>query len=425
LKVNLVSLGCPKNLVDSEKILGALGARGASITALAEDCDVMILNTCAFIRPAIEETELEIQRAIQTLNNGKRLFVVGCAVNRYGAELRHKYPGVAGWFRIDEVPKLISTLMPGSFNVHARLPTTSGYAYLKISEGCSNNCAYCTIPSIKGPYRSFSRDVLVTEARELAALGIKELILIGQDTSRYGTDIYGRSMLAFLLSELSKIPGIEWLRVMYAHPRTITNDVIEEMKRNKKVCRYMDIPIQHINSRMLRAMNRGTNRDLIESVIAALRSIPGISIRTTIMVGYPGETESEFNELMEFVSRGYLDWVGVFPYYREYGTNAACMEQLPADTIRKRYETAIVLQQRLLMQNNEKRRGCEYRVLIHTCGPDCLGHSEFCAPEIDSQIHVADQRLRPGRFYNMKITGTAGSDLKGQVVRRARRGVLP
>ncbi len=424
MRVNLVSLGCPKNLVDSERILGALGARGAVITALAEDCDVMILNTCAFIKPAIEETELEIQRAIQTLNNGKRLFVVGCAVNRYGTELRRKYPQVSGWFKIQEEPELIRALMPETSDVLARLLTTSGYAYLKISEGCSNNCAYCTIPSIKGPYRSFSTDVVLAEARELASLGIKELILIGQDTSRYGTDIYGRPMLASLLNDLSTIRGIEWIRVMYAHPKTMTNDIIEAIEQNKKICRYLDIPIQHINSRILRLMNRGTSRDLIEDVIGSLRSIPGISTRTTIMVGFPGETDAEFNELMEFISRGNFDWVGVFPYYCEHGTDAARMEQLPADTIQKRYETAIAVQQRLLLQNNEKKCGREYRVLIHSCAPNCLGHAEFCAPDIDSQINVADRRLKPGRFYNIKITGTTGSDLTGKLVRVTRTGAL-
>ena len=425
MKVNLVSLGCPKNLVDSERILGAFGARGAVITALAEDCDVMILNTCGFIKPAIEETEHEIQRAIQTLNNGKRLFVVGCAVNRYGTELRRKYPQVSGWFKIQEERELISAVMPETSDVQARLPTTAGYAYLKISEGCSNCCAYCTIPSIKGSYRSFSADVLLTEARELASLGIKELILIGQDTSRYGTDIHGRPMLASLLNDLSTIPDIEWLRVMYAHPRTITNDIIETIKQNQKVCKYIDIPIQHINSRILRLMNRGTSRDLIEGVIASLRSIPGISIRTTIIIGFPGETDGEFNELMEFISYGYFDWVGVFPYYCEHGTDAAKMKQLPVSTIRKRYETAIALQQRLLLQSNEERCGREYRVLIHTCEPNCLGHAEFCAPDIDSQIHVADRRLRPGRFYDIKLTGTMGSDLQGKLIRVARKETLP
>jgi len=415
MKVNMVSLGCPKNLVDSERILGALGAAGMEISSAAEDSDVIILNTCAFISPAIEETEEEIQSCLRLVNNGRKLFVIGCAVNRFGTELKRRYPKVSGWFSLQDVPELIKILAPGALNVQARMPTTSGYAYLKISEGCSNNCSYCTIPSIKGSYRSFEMDALVTEGNELAELGFRELILIGQDTTRYGTDLYGKPMLDSLLNKLSRIPRIEWLRLMYAHPGTIDENILEEIERNKKICRYIDLPIQHINSRILESMNRAVDRQRIEKIVKALKAIAGISIRTTIIVGYPTETDDEFDELMEFASQGYFDWVGVFPYYREPGTNAAHLPQLPEELITERYEKALTTQQHLLRQKNSERCGSTHRTLIHGRDRHFIGHAEFSAPEIDSRILVRNENLKLGRFYEIQITNTLGSDLQGEL----------
>ncbi len=420
MKVNLISLGCPKNLVDSENILGALGAAGASLTTSPDDCDIIILNTCAFIKPALEETEEEIVKALQSLRNGKKLYVVGCAVNRYGALLKHKYPEVSGWHTISEIPGLISTLLPDAANLQARLPTTAGYAYMKISEGCSNNCAYCTIPAIKGAYRSFAMDKLLAEGRELAELGIKELILIGQDTTRYGTDIYGQPMLKSLLRGLVEIRGIDWLRIMYAHPKTIDSRVIEEIELSKKICKYIDLPIQHISPRILKMMKRGTSRERLESVIKTLLTIPDISIRTTIIIGFPGETDAEFDELMEFVGSGYFDWLGVFPYYCEAGTIAAELKQLPDDLIGERYQTALSLQQHLIERKQRARCGHDYKVLLHSSGDRCVGHAEFCAPEVDGQIHVEGQNLKAGRFYDVRMTGMKGSDLRGEIIEEMR-----
>ncbi|MDH4210069.1 MAG: 30S ribosomal protein S12 methylthiotransferase RimO [candidate division WOR-3 bacterium] len=416
MKIHCVSLGCPKNLVDSENIIGILGASGASVTAFPDECDVMILNTCAFIRPAMEETEQEIENALRNMNNGRRLFVIGCAVNRYGSRLRRKFPEVSGWYEIKEIPKLIKTLAPEATDMHARLPTTAGYAYVKISEGCSNNCTYCTIPSIKGPYRSFGMEELLSEGRELVRLGVKELILIGQDTTRYGTDTYGRPMLKSLLQRLSQIDGIEWIRIMYAHPKTIDDDIMKEIEQNDKICKYVDLPIQHVCPRILKTMKRGTTRERIESVIKTLRGIRGISVRTTIIVGFPGETDTEFAELMEFISKGYFDWLGVFPYHREAGTEAATLEQVPAESIRERYGKALAVQQRQIEKRNHKRLGHRCKVLLHTReGHSYVGHAEFCAPDVDSQIFIERQNLILGRFYDIGITGTVGSDLKGEL----------
>ncbi|UCF69743.1 MAG: 30S ribosomal protein S12 methylthiotransferase RimO [candidate division WOR-3 bacterium] len=416
MKINMVSLGCPKNLVDSEKILGALCTAGIEISDSAEDCDAMILNTCAFISPAMDETESEIQKCLGLATDGRRLFVVGCAVNRYGDELKQRYPTVAGWYSLEDVPALIKKLAPGAaLNLRTRLPTTHGFTYLKISDGCSNSCSYCTIPSIKGPHRSFDINDLVAEANELAVLGFTELILIGQDTTRYGIDVYGKPMLIPLLNRLAGIPGIEWLRLMYAHPRTIDESVIKEITRNPKICKYIDLPIQHINSRILKSMNRGVDRHRIVEVVRELKSIPDIALRTTIIVGYPTETDDEFSELMEFLSQGYFDWLGVFPYYREPGTRAAQLPQLPDEVITDRYEMALALQQELLKRKNTERCGKTYQTLIHARDRQFVGHAKFCAPEIDSRILIHQGNLALGRTYDIQITDTVGTDLRGEV----------
>lgn len=417
MRIHCVSLGCPKNLVDSENIIGMLGASGASITALPEDCDVMILNTCAFIKPAVEETEQEIENALRHMHNGKRLLVLGCAVNRYGSRLRRKFPKVSGWYEIKDIPKLIKNLAPDAPAKRVRLPTTAGYAYLKISEGCSNNCAYCTIPSIKGPYRSIAMEELLAEARELADLGIKELILIGQDTTRYGMDAGGRTALRSLLQELSLIEGIEWIRIMYAHPKTIGDDVLKEIEQNDKICKYIDLPIQHVSSRILRRMKRGTTAERVESVLKTLKKISGFSVRTTLIVGFPGETDAEFNELMRFIDKGYFDWLGVFPYHCEEGTEAARLEQTPNEIVKERYEKAIDIQQQIIARANRNRLDRRYRVLIHSFdGNNYIGHAEFNAPDVDNQIFIRGDNLQPGRFYDVRITSIKDGDLKSELI---------
>ena len=415
MKINLVSLGCPKNLVDSENILGALGAAGTIICSTPQESDVIIINTCGFIEPALEETEQTIEEMLEYVSNGKKLYVMGCAVNRFGNELRHAFPKVTAWFRIEDTPKLEECIKSGAENIKARLPTTYGYAYLKISDGCSNNCAYCTIPSIKGAYHSFDFNEIVREGYELAKLGIKELIIIGQDTTRYGIDLYGKPMLRNLLRDLSQIPGIEWLRLMYTHPKTINGDIIEEIGRNNKICKYVDLPIQHINDRILRLMNRGTDQHNIMKILKRLKEIDNMAIRTTIIVGYPSETDDEFDELMEFIKHGCIDWLGVFPYYRELGTDAANLEQLPAGLIEERYQQAITLQQQIVHQRNKSRLGHEYKVLTHAGDGDFVGHTEFAAPEVDSQVLIRGNGIEVGSYYNVRITGTKGYDLCGEL----------
>ena len=415
VKVNLTSLGCPKNLVDSERILGRLGAAGMTVGAPPEESDIMIINTCGFIAPAIKETEQEIEKHLSYADNGRQLYVIGCAVNRCGARLKRKYPRVSGWYKLGQVPAFLDRLAAAATDPAARLPTTAGYAYLKISDGCSNRCSYCTIPSIKGPHHSVPLDTLITEGRQLARLGMKELILIGQDTTRYGMDLYGRPMLDELLDGLSRIPGVEWLRIMYAHPAALDERLIDAIGRNDKICKYVDLPIQHINSRLLASMNRHVDRRRIERVIRALRAIDGMAIRTTIIVGYPTETEAEFAELMEFAGEGHFDWLGVFPFCPERGTRAFGEPAVPERTMARRYEQALARQKQLIDERSRARYGRTYRVLIHGRAGYAVGHAAWSAPECDGRILVRDRRIKPGGFHDITVTRADGSDLWGEI----------
>jgi len=417
MKIHFISLGCPKNLVDSEKIIGALCSSGIEISTIPEDCDVIVINTCGFIKPALEETEDEIQKAIQS-SGSKRIYVYGCAVNRAENELRRTYPQISGWFRLEQRLELLRTIKADAVNHCARLPTTHGYAYLKIAEGCSNHCSYCTIPSIKGEYHSLDLDTLVKETIDLAKLGIKEIILIAQDTTQYGLDLSERPTLVTLIRAISKIPAIQWIRVMYAHPKGMTDDILSEIESNSKVCKYIDMPIQHINDRILCLMNRGVSKRNIQSLIARLKAINQISLRTTVIAGFPTETDDEFKELLEFLEETGFDWLGVFPYYLEKGTAAAQLEQLSEKTISERYSRIISLQKRLIDEANAHKIGMVMRTLIHGRNGHYIGHTEFTTPEIDGHVVTNNKNLKLGNFYNLKITHAQGCDLHGTTIQQ-------
>ena len=419
MKVHLISLGCPKNLVDSEKILGALGASGVDIALVPEDSDVVIINTCGFIRPARQETEQEIATMIERIQGqDTQLYVLGCAVNRFGKELKATFPEVTAWFRLDETPDLVRAISSEAVNKKTRLVSTCGYAYLKIAEGCSNDCAYCTIPSIKGAYRSKPMEELVQEARELAKFGVRELILIAQDTARYGTDLYGASQTHTLMRRLSQIDGISWIRLLYTHPKGVTEELLHEIATNAKVCKYLDLPIQHINDRLLTAMNRRVTRQQIEHIVHCAKRIKAIALRTTTIAGLPTETEDEFMELFSFLEQGYFDWLGVFPYYREPGTHAARMKQVPEPIIQERYDRLVRLQKTLIEQRNQHRIGEIHQTLMHRDNGMCRGHAAFSAPEIDGEIMTKHVSMQVGHFYDLKITEMKGCDLIGEVVNR-------
>jgi ribosomal protein S12 methylthiotransferase len=416
MEVHMISLGCAKNLVDSEKILGALGVNDINISALPEESDAIIINTCGFIQPALAETEEEIERAVSLLPEHARLYVYGCAVDRCGAELKVRHPRVNGWFRLEERDRLLAALHIDESRQSVRLPTTHGYAYLKIAEGCSNRCTYCTIPSIRGPYASIGQDALVHEARQLARLGYKEIVLIAQDTTRYGRDLQNRAMLPGLIRELARIRSIRWIRLMYAHPQNLTQSIIKEIEYNDKVCNYIDLPLQHISTRILRQMNRHYTKSQLMRKIDRLKNIKDISMRTTIIAGFPGETDKEFKELFNFLERGIFDWLGIFPYYKEAGTQAAEYTQVPDDVILARYQELLGLQQELMLRNNKKRIDHVYDVLVDHIANRAFGHAEFTAPEVDAEIMLTGNHIQQGHFYRTRITGCTAHTLFGTPV---------
>ncbi len=416
MQVHMISLGCAKNLVDSEKILGVLGAGGISISALPEGSDAIIINTCGFIQPALTETDEEIERALSEMPEQARLYVYGCAVNRCGAELRARHPRVDGWFRLEERDRLLAALHINKSHEPVRLPTTQGYAYLKIAEGCSNRCTYCTIPSIRGPYRSIGQDALVHEARQLARLGYKEIVLIGQDTTRYGRDVQNRAVLPDLIRHLARIRSIRWIRLMYAHPHSLTGSIIKEIECNDKVCKYIDLPLQHVSTRILKQMNRLYTKSQLMRKIDRLKKIKDISMRTTIIAGFPGETDSEFKELLNFLEQGMFDWLGIFPYYKEAGTQAAEQKQVPRDVIQARYQELLELQQELMLRNNRKRIDREYDILVDRINGRAVGHAEFTAPEVDAEIILTGNHVQTGHFCRARITGCTAHTLFGTPV---------
>jgi ribosomal protein S12 methylthiotransferase len=417
MKVHLVSLGCPKNLVDSEKILGALGASGIDIAVSPEDSDVVIINTCGFIEPARRETEQEITSMVERIRGqDTRLYVLGCAVNRFGNELKLAFPHVTEWFRLEQTTDLLRAISSESVTKKSRLVSTRGYAYLKIAEGCSHNCAYCTIPSIKGTYRSRPLEELEQETHELAQLGCREIILIAQDTAHYGADLYGWSQTHVLMQRLSRIDGVSWIRLLYAHPKSVTHELLHEIATNSKVCKYVDLPIQHISDRVLKVMNRGVTRRHIERIVSDAKKIKHISLRTTVIAGLPSETEDEFMELVNFLEKGLFDWLGVFPYYHECGTPAAGMEQVPDSVIQVRYNKLLKLQEKRAEQRTRKRLGEVHRTLIHSDNCVYRGHAGFSAPEIDGEIMIRQRNIKLGHFYHIRIIGTKGCDFIGEVL---------
>ncbi|HEX7321245.1 MAG TPA: 30S ribosomal protein S12 methylthiotransferase RimO [bacterium] len=411
-RVHFISLGCAKNLVDSERLIGAMGKCGAVMAPRPADADTIIINTCGFIQPAVDETEQEIARALR--HGGKSVYVYGCAVNRFAGALKKKFPEVTGWFSIEKKNDLLRSLASDTEESNVRCLTTRGYAYLKIADGCSNRCSYCTIPAIKGPFRSVPSETIVREARELVRLGANELILIGQDTTRYGLDLYGKPMLPELLAALSRIKQVRWLRIMYAHPASINNAVIDAIANNPRICKYLDLPIQHISDRVLRSMNRGVTRRQIETLLTRLERIKNIALRTTVMTGYPGETDKEFEELHAFLSLGHFDYVGVFPYCRESGTQASRLCQVLNDVIQTRYRRLLRLQQKLLTAANKRRLHMTWPVLVHDRDGNYIGHAEFNAPDVDSRILCRSKKMAFGRFYQLKLTALKGTDLYGR-----------
>lgn len=427
-KINVITLGCSKNTVDSEHLMARLAAAGYSVVWDSDrtDARTVVINTCGFIGDAKQESIEMILRAAAAKQAGKidRLFVIGCLSERYADELRHEIPEVDDYFGArtwDGIIRALGASQDPALETERLLSTPHHYAYLKISEGCNWMCGYCAIPLIRGRHVSVPMETLEEEARKLAAAGVRELIVIAQDTTYYGIDLYGERRLAELLRRLCRIDGIEWIRLHYAYPAAFPDDVIEVMASEPKICKYLDIPFQHISDAQLAAMHRRHTKAEALALIARLRAaIPDLALRTTLLVGYPGETEADFAELMEFVRDVRFERLGVFAYSEEEGTFSAreLHDDVPDEVKQQRVERIMELQHTISLENNLRRVGRIERVIIDSRQGDFyVGRTQYDSPEVDQEILIptAERRLLRGHFYEVRIDRGADYDLYGHV----------
>ena len=433
MNVGFVHLGCSKNLVDTEMTIGLFKENGYKIVNNEEDADVLVINTCGFIGPAKEEAiNTILEMAEYKKKRCKYLIVMGCLVERYKEELSKAIPEVDLWIKYSSYNTIweqIETILKSekenkdSLDFLDRVITTgNNFAYLRIAEGCSNFCTYCAIPKIRGPFVSRKMEDVIKEAKKLTNEGYEELIVIAQDTTKYGIDIYGESKLAELLKELCKIEKLKWIRFLYAYPETITDELIEVVKNENKICKYFDIPIQHISNSVLKRMYRKSNGETIKTLIKRLRKeIPEVVIRTTVMVGFPGETKEDFEELYDFIKAARFERLGAFSFSKEEGTPAEKMKnQIHPMTKKSRYNKVMSLQQKIASETQEEMVGKELEVLIETKtfdGKYYVGRSYREVPDIDGLIYIemVDKALE-GKFVKCKITKANGYDLIGKVM---------
>ena len=432
-KINVITLGCSKNTVDSEHLMARLAAAGYEVLFDSDrtDAKVVVINTCGFIGDAKQESIDMILRAAAAKQAGKieRLFVIGCLSERYADELRTEIPEVDEYFGArtwDGIIRALGASEDPALATDRRLTTPKHYAYLKISEGCNWKCGYCAIPLIRGPHVSVPMEVLEEEAHKLAAQGVRELMVIAQDTTYYGLDLYGRRCLAELLHRLCRIDGIEWIRLHYAYPTGFPDEVIEAMASEPKICKYLDIPFQHISDAQLAAMHRRHTKAEALALIGKLRrAIPDLALRTTLLVGYPGETESDFAELLDFVRDVRFDRLGVFAYSEEEGTYSAekLHDNVPEEVKQQRVERVMALQNEISLDNNRRRVGRTERIIVDSRQGDYyIGRSQYDSPEVDQEILIpaASRRLLRGRFYDVRITAAADYDLYAEVLDKAK-----
>ncbi|MBQ5396264.1 MAG: 30S ribosomal protein S12 methylthiotransferase RimO [Alistipes sp.] len=433
-KINVITLGCSKNTVDSEHLMAQLAAAGYQLSFDSDrtDAKVVVINTCGFIGDAKQESIETILDAVAAKEAGliEKLFVIGCLSERYADELREEIPEVDDYFGVKDWADIVATLgaeYKAENETERVLTTPSHYAYLKISEGCNWLCGYCAIPLIRGKHESVPMEQVLEEARKLAARGVKEIMVIAQDTTYYGIDLYGRRRLADLLTELCRIEGIEWIRLHYAYPAAFPEDVIEVMAREPKICKYLDIPFQHISDNMLSAMKRRHTKAEAMELIARLRErIPDIALRTTLLVGYPGETAEDIAELEAFVREAKFERLGVFPYSEEEGTYSAenLKDDVAEEEKQRRADRIMLIQEQIALDNNLSRVGRTMRVIVDSRQGDYyVARSEYDSPEVDQEILIpAEQRqLRRGHFYDVRITGAEGYDLYGEVIAPSRK----
>jgi ribosomal protein S12 methylthiotransferase len=470
MKVGFLSLGCPKNLVDGEVMLGYVRQAGHEITPAAADADVLVVNTCAFIDNAKQESIDTILEMAQHKRDGKcsRLVVTGCLAERYRDELRKEIPEIDALLGTGELPGIVdaivhrdpcSVVRPQPVTFHRKsgsratdhgprqlptylydaetprvLTTPRHFTYVKIAEGCDYTCAFCIIPTLRGKYRSRTRESIVTEAHALAERGVRELLLISQDTTFYGIDRQQRGSLAALLRELNGIDGLEWIRLLYLYPTTITDDVLAAMAECEKVCRYVDLPLQHASAGVLKRMGRPGTRKTYDALLGRIRQrVPGVTLRTTFIVGFPGETEDDFAELEAFVEETRFDHFGVFTYSHEEGTRAyATNDDVPAAVKRNRRERLMKRQQRIVAERQRERIGSGVRVMIDGPSPEhelvLQGRLEGQAPDIDPVVYLTDcdsTTFRSGDLIRARIVGARGYDLIAAPVEVAPFGPAP
>lgn len=440
MNILFISLGCDKNLVDSEVMLGLLAAKGYRMVDDEMQADIIIVNTCCFIHDAKEESIQTILEMAQYKTDGrlKVLVVTGCLAQRYQQEILDEIPevdAVLGTTSYDKIVEAVEEALAGKGHVEVedidalplvdtrRLVTTGGhFAYLKIAEGCDKHCTYCIIPKIRGDFRSVPMDRLVKEAGELAEQGVKELILVAQETTLYGKDLYGEKSLHRLLRELCRIGGIRWIRLLYCYPEEIDENLIQIMKEEKKICHYLDLPIQHANDDILKRMGRRTSKNQLEEIIGRLRrEIPDIALRTTLITGFPGETKEQHEELMEFVDEMEFDRLGVFTYSPEEDTPAAGMpDQVPEEVKEERQAEIMELQQEIVFDQAEAMIGREVLVMIEGKVADenaYVGRTYKDAPNVDGLIFInTEAELMSGDFARVKVTGALEYDLIGELM---------
>ena len=441
MKLALISLGCSKNLVDSEHYLGILSKRkGMELTSEIPEADIVIVNTCGFIGDAKEEsiqTILEVSEFKET-GNLKKIIVAGCLAQKYSEEILKELPevdAVIGTGDVDKIEKVVDEILAGKKAVETKnmtflanantdrvLTTAPHTAYLKISEGCNRACTYCIIPQMRGRLRSRSIEDIVEEAKRLVASGVREINLLAQETTEYGIDLYGDKKLAALMKELCKIKGLKWLRTYYMHPEYVTDELIEVMKSEDKICKYFDVPIQHVSDNILRNMARAKNGEQVKSVLNRIRkAIPDATIRTTLIVGFPGETEENFQELKEYVKEFEFDYAGVFKYSREEDTVAYNLpDQVPEEIKERRYAELVNLQSEIAERKNRRFLGQEIEVMIDGVSSESEylleGRTRGQALEIDGKVLTTDGTARPGEIVKVKVEQNFEYDFVGPIV---------
>jgi ribosomal protein S12 methylthiotransferase len=429
-------LGCPKNDVDAEYIAGFLRQQNIDPAASPEDADLLIVNSCAFIQPAKEESIDAVLSLAKLKENakGKRLVITGCLSQRYAEELARDIPELDGIFGLDDftdIAKLLGDHKSPIVSRHENLRTYRDYnfpreimasepfAYIKISDGCDNRCSYCAIPDIRGHFRSRPIETICREAEFLLDQGKKELILVSQESTAYGRDLYGKPRLIGILDEISKLGGDFWLRIMYLHPARLSEDLIDYMIDNRRICNYFDLPLQHINDELLQAMGRKVTRHRIGEILERIRSAESrAAVRTNFIVGFPGETEEQFEELCRYVEERRFDRLGAFVYSAEEGTPAAEMpDQITEESRERRYHRLMEIQQQIAFENNDNDVGQRFEVLIDEVDTDnghAIGRTRFDAPEIDQNVRLDGTDMTPGDRVLARVTGSDGYDLLGE-----------